>query len=203
MTSHKAIIFDLGKVLVEFDFQRAYRALEQVCGCRVPEMQRRLMESGLAEQLETGGIEPRLFASSLCTLIGAEIPYDDFCGMFNSIFTRTLVPESLLEGLASRYQLLLLSNTNSIHYDMLAETYSALLRHFHHRILSFEVKAMKPQAEIYRLAVERAGCRPEECFYTDDIPEFIAAARERGIDAVRFESAAQLERELAQRGIRW
>ena len=61
---------------------------------------------------------------------------------------------------------------------------------------------MKPDPEIFRLAVERAGCRPEECFYTDDIAAYTAAAREQGIDAVTFESASQIERELAARGIR-
>jgi HAD superfamily hydrolase (TIGR01509 family) len=62
---------------------------------------------------------------------------------------------------------------------------------------------MKPQPEIYQAAIECAGCRPEECFYTDDIPEFIEAAKRLGIDAVQFESAAQLERELARRHIQW
>jgi HAD superfamily hydrolase (TIGR01509 family) len=78
-----------------------------------------------------------------------------------------------------------------------------LLGHFHDLILSYEVKRMKPDPEIFRLAVERAGCRPGECFYTDDIAAYTAAAREQGIDAVTFESAAQIERELAARGIRW
>jgi putative hydrolase of the HAD superfamily len=202
MSAHKTIIFDLGKVLVDFDFGRAYRALEQVCGCRMPEMRRRAMESGLYEKFETGRIDPRLFVTSMCDLLEAEIRYEDFCGIFNSIFAGTLVPESLLEGLAQRYRLLLLSNTNAIHYEMLDRAYP-LLRHFHHRILSFEVNAMKPEPEIYRRAIERAGCRPEECFYTDDIPEFIAAAKTQGIDAVRFESAAQLQGELERRGIAW
>jgi glucose-1-phosphatase len=202
MVKHKAVIFDLGKVLVQFDFQRAYQALERVCGCQAPEMQRRIAASGLAEKLETGRIEPRPFVSGLCEIIGAEIAYDDFCGMFNSIFAETLVPETMLEGLAARYKLLLLSNTNAIHFEMLEAAYP-LLRHFHHRILSYRVNAMKPQPEIYHRAIELAGCRPEECFYTDDIPEFIAAAKEQGIDAVRFESAAQLESELERRGIAW
>ena len=76
-------------------------------------------------------------------------------------------------------------------------------RHFHDQILSYEVKLMKPDPGIFRLAIERAGCLPEECFYTDDIPAYTAAARQQGIDAVTFESAAQIERELKARGIEW
>ena len=96
--------------------------------------------------------------------------------------------------------MILLSNTNAIHFPWIQQTYP-LLRHFHDLVLSYEVKAMKPHPDIYRAAIARAGCRPEECFYTDDIAEFVEGARALGIDAVQFENAAQLERELRAREI--
>ena len=107
----------------------------------------------------------------------------------------------MLEALAARYRLVLVSNTNALHFEMLRRNYGHLLRHFHHLVLSYEVGAMKPRPEIFRAAVERAGCRPEECFYTDDIAAFVEGARSLGIDAVQFESRAQLEREMGARGI--
>ena len=70
-------------------------------------------------------------------------------------------------------------------------------------VLSFEVRALKPGPEIFRVAIGRAGCRPEECFYTDDTAAHVDAARALGIDAVRFVDRDQLERELTARGIRW
>ena len=75
---------------------------------------------------------------------------------------------------------------------MLREAYP-MLRHFHDLILSYEVKAMKPRREIFQAAIARAGCRAEECFYTDDIAAFVDAAKSLGIDAVQFESVPQLE----------
>jgi len=60
---------------------------------------------------------------------------------------------------------------------------------------------MKPQPEIYRAALALAQCRPEECFFTDDIPEYVEGARRLGIDAVQFESGEQIERELRARAI--
>ena len=62
---------------------------------------------------------------------------------------------------------------------------------------------MKPRREIFQAALELCGCRPEECFYTDDIAAYVEAAQGLGMDAVQFESLAQLERELKARGIRW
>ena len=108
----------------------------------------------------------------------------------------------MLEGLAARYRLVLLSNTNAIHFEAIRENYH-FLRHLHERILSYEVHAIKPEREIFQAALECCGCRPEECFYTDDIAAYVEAARRLGMDAVQFESLAQLERELQARGICW
>jgi len=91
----------------------------------------------------------------------------------------------MLEGLAARYKLVLLSNTNAIHFEMIRENY-ALLRHFHERILSTRAHAMKPRREIFQAALDRCGCPPEQCFYTDDIAAYVEAARRLGIDAVQF-----------------
>ena len=104
-------------------------------------------------------------------------------------------------GLAG--QIRVLSNTNALHFEMLRESYGHLLRHFDDLVLSYEVRAMKPQPEIYQAAVECAGCLPEECFYTDDIAAYVAAARAMGIDGVQFHSCEQIEGELRARGIKW
>jgi putative hydrolase of the HAD superfamily len=199
---YKAIIFDLGRVLVDFDFQRGFQALEGVCPYDAAEIRRRIAASDLVERFETGLIEPPDFVAQLSRNLDLDIDYAGFCRLWSSIFTHPLVPEAMLEGLAARYRLVLLSNTNAIHYEMIHENYT-MLRHFHDRILSYEVHAMKPRREIFQAALERCGCHPEECFYTDDIAAYVEAAQRLGIDAVQFESLAQLERELKARGICW
>ena len=99
--------------------------------------------------------------------------------------------------------MVLLSNTNALHFEMLRGAYAHLLRHFDELVLSYEVKAMKPKAEIFRAAITAAQCLPEECFYTDDIAAYIEGARRLGIDAVQFESREQIEGEMRARGIVW
>lgn len=199
---YKAIFFDLGKVLIHFDFERGYRALESQCPYPPAEIRQRLASCGVVERFETGLIEPEDFVSQLVKVLDLRLDYDGFCRVWSCIFTGPLVPESMIEGLAARYNLVLLSNTNAIHFAMLRETYP-VLRHFHHLVLSYEVRAMKPSPKIYQAALDRAGCPPGECFYTDDIAEYVEGARRMGIDAVQFESAEQLQRELRSRGIAW
>ncbi len=197
---YRALIFDLGRVLVYFDFARAYRALGELCPYSEAEIAGGLLGKGLAQDLETGRLDPRDFHLQASKRLKLEIEYERFCEIWTSIFTHPLLPESLLEDLAKRYRLILLSNTNPIHFEMIRRTYPHI-RHFDKLALSYEVGALKPEEAIYRAAIDLAGCRPEECFYTDDIPEFIEGGRRMGLDAVQFESREQLERELKLRGI--
>ena len=200
---HKAILFDLGRVLIHFDFRRGYRALAGLCPYAAEEIPRRLAGTGLVERFKTGLVEPRDFVDQMCRILELKVDYDQFRGIWSSIFTDILIPESMLVGLGRHYRLVLVSNTNALHFEMIRETYGRLLRHFDALVLSYEVRAMKPLPQIFQVAVERAGCRPEECFYTDDIAAYIEAARRMGIDAVTFESRMQLEGAMRQRGIVW
>jgi HAD superfamily hydrolase (TIGR01509 family) len=62
---------------------------------------------------------------------------------------------------------------------------------------------MKPSPLIYQKAIEAAGCHPSECFFTDDIQDYVEGAKREGIDAVQFQSATQIEAELNERGVYW
>ena len=199
----KTVIFDLGKVIIPFDFMRGYQGLGGICGLSVPEIRSRIGSTDLVQRFECGLVEPADFVSQLSALLELRIEYNEFCRIWSSIFLPDpLIPESLLAGLSRRYKLMLLSNTNAIHFDMLEKTYP-LLRHFHEKILSHEVRAMKPSPAIYREAIARAGCPAEEIFFTDDIADYVEAAKREGIDAVQFQSSEQIERELRARGIMW
>jgi glucose-1-phosphatase len=199
----KTVIFDLGKVLIPFDFSRGYRAMEKLCNYPAADIPKRIAATDVVPRFETGLVEPRQFVEELSGILDLRVTYEEFCEIWSSIFLpHTLVPESILEGLRGRYRLLVLSNTNAIHFAMVRQSYP-MLRHFHDLVLSYEVKAMKPSPAIYREAIARARCRPEECFYTDDIAAYVEAACREGIDAVQFQSCAQLELDLAAREIRW
>lgn len=199
----KAVIFDLGRVIVPFDFNRGYARLEALCGLPVAEIPVRLASTGLVQRLESGEIEPRDFVRQISAALELDAPYETFCEIWSSIFLpETLIPESMVRGIARNYPLVLLSNTNAIHFEMVLENYP-ILRHFHSLVLSYKVGAMKPSPLIYQKAIEAAGCLPGECFFTDDIADYVEGAKRLGIDAVQFQSAAQIGHELRARGVVW
>jgi putative hydrolase of the HAD superfamily len=199
----KAVFFDLGQVLIPFRLERGLAALAARCGCPLEQVAARAMGSDLPLRFEEGLLEPDDFFRRFSALLGLAVDYPEFCDLYSSIFLpETIIPESMLAGLRRNYRLLLLSNTNAIHFAMVREHYP-LLRHFHDYVLSYQVGVLKPAPEIYQAALACAGCLPRECFYTDDIAEYVEAARRQGLDAVQFYSLAQLKEELGKRGVGW
>jgi len=197
----KTILFDLGNVIIPFDVKLAYARMAKACGCKTEEVAARIRASKLVGPFERGEIAAEPFVREFSSALGLNNTYAEFCDWWNCVFLpEPLVSETLLEDLRSRYRLLALSNTNPIHFAMVKEAYP-LLRQFHDYVLSYEVGAAKPEAKIYREAIVRAQCNPEECLFIDDLAVNVEAAREHGMDAVQFLSAEQLDRELRSRGL--
>ncbi len=197
----KAVIFDLGGVIVPLDFPRAYKEIAAHTTHSPGEIRRRIASSDLYERAETGAIGTGDFIRELSRLLDLSVDEATFRSVWCSLFPPyTLIEDELIERLHKRHKILLLSNTNAIHFEMVRENYT-ILRHFDGFVLSYEIGCMKPASGIYQEAVRLAGCRPEECFYTDDIAVNIEGARKEGLDAVQFVNAQQLRVELAARGI--
>ncbi len=199
----KTVIFDLGRVLIPFDFMRGYLRMQALSGLAPDEIRARLSRDSLVHRFESGHIENHAFVAEVAARLGVRLDYERFSEIWSSIFLpETLIPEEVVAGIRRNHRTVLLSNTNGIHFAMLDSRYP-ILQHFDARILSYEVKAMKPEPAIYQAAIDAAGCAPHECFFTDDIPAYVDGARAMGIDAVLFESGAQILAELAARGVRW
>jgi putative hydrolase of the HAD superfamily len=200
----KAILLDLGNVIVGLDFDRGYRAAASRCEFSVDEIPNRIRDAALSVPYELGEISNEEFHRRFCEALEMrDVSLADFSRLWGDMFEPApLLSDGLLRGLRERYRLVLLSNTNDLHFRWIREHYP-LLEHFHEYVLSYEVASMKPSPEIYRRAIQAAGCPPEECFFTDDTEPNIEGARRLGIDAVVFAGEEHLKKELARRGVVW
>jgi putative hydrolase of the HAD superfamily len=197
----RTILFDLGNVIVPFDIHRGYKALSANCGRSEQEVAVRIRDSGLYSVYETGKLSTPEFMDRFGSLLGLRANYEEFREIWNSIFfPETSTSEELILELKKNYRLVLLSNTNELHYGWIREKYRHL-DHFDDYVLSYEVKAMKPDERIFAAAVAKAQCAPEECFFTDDIADYVAAARRFGIDAEQYVGEATLKEHLRRRGM--
>ncbi len=197
----KSLIFDLGRVLVNVDFEMGYSRMAELSGLRIEEVRDRLHGSRLAYAFESGLMPSSEFAARVSELMGVSPSFEEFAELWYSVFHEgPLVPEEFIAALHERYRLVLLSNTNALHYEML-EQRLGVLKHFDAYTLSYKLGAQKPSQSIYRDAIVKAGCEPGQCFYTDDIGEYIDGARAAGMQAVQFRGFGRLKADLQAAGV--
>ena len=196
----KAIFMDLGRVLIDFDLNVAVRGLEKKTAWPLSDITE-FLSSELIREYELGRISTDSFHRAFCEKLHTSIPVEEFKTLWSRIFVaEPLLSEPFLESLARNYPLHLLSNTNELHYEFVVGRYP-LMRHFKERVLSFQVGRMKPEKEIYKVAIERSGVGAREIFFTDDRPENVEAGLAAGIQAVQFVNEAQLKRDMRKAGI--
>lgn len=197
----KTFIFDLGKVIVPFELDNQMKILEAVCDFKHAEIREKIFALEELMLFETGKIKARDLFEVLRKTLDLRMNFNDFIAAWNSIFTlEPIISESFIEQLSKKYRLIILSDTNKLHFEFIKDNFP-ILQFFDDFVLSYEVGFVKPSAEIFRAAVEKAGCAADECFFTDDKEANIAGAIKFGINAVQFVSAAQFEREIKLRNL--
>lgn len=198
----RTFLFDLGNVLLFFSHERMCAQLGALCGRTSGEMRAILMDSGMNDEYECGRLSESQFHRCLEELLGMELDLARLQQAGGDIFDLNPPMLPLLDALRARgHRLVLLSNTNEMHINWIRRRFDVLDR-FDDLVLSFRVGAMKPQAAIYQAALDAIDCAPGECFYTDDVPEYVERGREFGLEAEVFVDAESLGANLAARGVR-
>ena len=127
------------------------------------------------------------------------LPYAEFAEIWCDIFAEQREVTGLLDEIGRHADLVLLSNTDPLHFDYIRRYYDFLAK-FGRLVLSYEVGHAKPARQIYQRALDL--CAPgSRLIYFDDVPEYVAAARACGLPAEQFVDAGRLRRDLEQFGV--
>ena len=198
---YSVIVFDLGKVLIPFDYSPAINKLNQIeggLGDRFMEFYK--SNYHFHRDFERGNISENEFISKMLEVVDHKIDAETFKKYYADIFSVDEDVISLLPILKNDYKLFLLSNTDSIHQKYGWQKYE-FLKYFDKLILSHEVHSVKPEEKIYRAVEEASGFSSEEHFYIDDIKEYVDTAISLGWNAVQFVDFKKLEHDLRGRNI--
>ena len=197
----KAILFDLGKVLVDFNFETGVQALHAACSISRNRLDEVLWDENWIRRYERGEISTSEFHTYLRETADLQMDLSDFCQTWSSVFLPdVIVSEDLLVSLKRNYPLILVSNTNEAHIDYVRANYR-VLDYFDHTVLSYEVGSLKPDRKIFEHAVAVSGFSVSELFFTDDREENILAASDLGMHAHQFKTESQLVSALQQAGV--
>ncbi|HUL32817.1 MAG TPA: HAD family phosphatase [Candidatus Eisenbacteria bacterium] len=203
MAKLRAVIFDIGRVLVRINLPKVKSELAQGLPLTPEELWSAIEKDPRWPDWQEGRMAPRDWHLHLGKRFHLALSFEEFTKVWNS----ALDPEpihnvSLFEQLAKNYKLGLLSNTDPIHVAKLEATYD-FFAHFPKAVRTYScgVGASKPHPLIYREALRACKARAEEAVYIDDILEYVEAARRLGLTGIQFQSPAQLRKELGEAGI--
>lgn len=198
MQTPSVIVFDLGKVLVDFDYSIAGRRVAAMADLPEKAIQDFLERSPTLVRFETGRISAEEFYEAVRRETGFRGSFEQFAGFFADIFWEIPEMVALHRTLRERgFATWIFSNTNPLAVGHIRRHFP-FFREFDGYILSYEVHAMKPDPKIYEAFEARSGRRGSEVLYLDDRPENVAAGAARGWQVILQESP-QITRAAMQR----
>lgn len=188
----RTAIFDLGNVLLNVRPERTLNTFVDV----LPEKSRadasrRLHTGEMKKQYESGSMSDNEFYHWVKGEFNADFSFEFFKTVWNDIFEPAPKMIENLNRLKERLPLVLLSNTNALHIRYCIDQYP-WLDWFEERIFSFETGTVKPDPEIYRIALGKIEAQPEECVFFDDLRENAETAQSLGIMAYQYISPGEL-----------
>ena len=201
-SSADALLFDLGRVVLDIDFNKVMTIWAGHAGCAPAEVVARFVVDDHFRHHEIGRIDDAAFFQNLRSSLGIEISDDQFLQGWNSIFTGEMPGIApLLKRAATRMPLYAFSNTNPPHVAHFSKTYADVLGHFREIFLSSTIGLRKPDAAAYDHVVKAIGLPAQRIVFFDDSADNIAGARARGLIAVHVTSTDDVVGALAQLGI--
>lgn len=201
MKKYSVIVFDLGNVLIPFDYNPLIKRFNDIRNDLGDTFTLFYKDNyDIHRNYERGKISTEEFIATMLKVLNYNMTAEEFCKLFSSVFTVDEKVVELLPVLKRKYTLVLLSNTNEIHRKYGWQKYQ-FLSQFEKLVLSYEVGSVKPESKIYRSVEEFTGRPACEHFFIDDIKEYVDGAKKCGWDGVQFTNYQSLIEELKKKQI--
>jgi FMN phosphatase YigB (HAD superfamily) len=182
------VVFDLGKVLVDFDYSIAIPRIAAHSTLPLAGIKTFFFHSHLLVDYESGRLTRLEFFEQARQATGFRGTIEEFGGFFADIFTAIPPMIELHAGLRRRgIPTYIFSNTNDLAIEHVRRNFP-FFHNFDGYIFSYEVKAMKPDAKMYEALEKLVQRRGAEILYLDDRPENVVAGAERGWRAILHET---------------
>lgn len=183
---HEHLIFDLGGVLYDISVDRCVSAFSDLMGGgREAEVWQAMKEEEVWKEHECGRVGDAEFRDRVRAKLGLRCGDAEIDAAWNALLLGERAGAlEWMRRLQENHRLVLLSNTNAIHYRQLSPGSAELLGSFERRFLSYEMGCRKPEPRIFQTLLAEMNWQASECLFFDDSPVNVAAAKSLGIEAV-------------------
>ncbi len=195
------IIFDIGNVILHFDYLRAARRFAEVTGLPIETIEKHFYFSKLEKLYSQGEVSSEEFYGKLKEELDFKIDFDTFADIWNDIFWLNHSVGDLIQALKGRYRLAAITNTTDLHFRYWIENFP-ILKLIEAFFPSHEVGMRKPDPELFKLVLRKLEAKPEEVVFVDDMEENAEVARALGIPTIHYRSAPELKKELEILGVK-
>ena len=200
--SADALLFDLGRVVLDIDFNKVVASWAGHAGCEPSHLVGRFSPDEAWRRHERGEISDAAFFESLRASLGIDITNMQFLEGWNAIFAGEMPGiAAMLARAGTQLPLYAFSNTNGAHVEHFSRAYADVLGHFREIYLSSAIGLRKPEAAAYDHVVKAIGVPASRIVFFDDSAENIAGARARGLNTVHVRSPDDVATALAALGI--
>lgn len=193
-----ALLFDLGRVVIDIDFERAIACWAAHAGCTPELLKGKFSHDIHYQRHERGEIDGEVYLAGLCSALGMQLSHPQMLEGWNAIFVGEMPGMAdLLARAAKRMPLYAFTNSNREHERYWSTHFADILRHFTEIYVSSTIGRRKPDAEAYDYVVRAIGAPAERILFFDDSGENVAGARACGLQAVQVRSTADIADVLA------
>jgi putative hydrolase of the HAD superfamily len=193
----KALLFDLGGVLISIDFERAFRKLEQHSRLSLIELQDRFAIDHMYERYERGEIEFPDYANHLRNVLELDCSDSEIAAGWNAIFVEEITDTlTLIESVRNTIPCFAFTNSNSVHQAVWSSNYPGVMGVFEKIFVSSELGIRKPERRAFDRVADSMGFDSSNILFFDDSRENIDGARDAGLQSVLVNSPADVEKAL-------
>lgn len=190
----KAVIFDLGRVLIDIDISQGLLSNIGVCNSEAINI---LAENEAFVAYSTGNIDPECFFYKVKEYFNLQLDYAEFKALWCNIFSQMSGMEELVTSLGEQYPLGLLSDTDPLHWKYISRNFPWIGSSFNNPVLSFNTGVLKPHPSAFEHAVAVLGVKPKECVFIDDLQKNIDGANQFGLNGILFRGRDKLIEDLS------
>jgi FMN phosphatase YigB (HAD superfamily) len=200
MSAIEVVFLDLGNVLAFHQDPILFQRMSAWGGAHPDRIRERMLE--LWHDINRGALAGDDLRRTICQVAGSDVPMDDepFFELWNCHFVVNHALLPVVDQLLERVKVVLLSNTNEMHWRHVRPLIPQFER-FHALVISCELLLAKPDPAIFHVALERAGVAADKTAFFDDVPRFVETACALGIHGRVFTDVPTFKRQLAELGI--
>jgi putative hydrolase of the HAD superfamily len=197
-----ALLFDLGRVVLDIDFDRALAHWAQCGGCEAADLVDRFQRGEVYMRHERGEIDDATFFADVRRSLRIDVADEQILQGWNAVIVGEMAGIApLLARAAQHLPLYVFSNTNRAHVEHFSRQHADLLGHFREIFLSSSIGRRKPEPHAYDHVVNAIGVPAQRIVFFDDLKDNIEAARGRGLIGVQVTSTRDIADALAALGL--